>query len=223
MSSMPTHTSPSPHHPGAGPRPAHRLRTVVGAAAVVTLVATGATVAIALGGKNRPADLAHTPRSLAVALTADDAIPIADGVSITLAPGWTLTNRGSDWVTLYDADNTARMQVTVKPAGGGDITAVLQADADRVINTPQTELSNVNIVSAPKVKPVQGRNFQQAADINYTADVVSGPDITHLTGVFMELLNTSNRRSAFIDYRSDDMTTGIAGGSGAEEMVNSLL
>src|SRR5581483_4454761 len=68
--------------------------------------------------------LACTPTraetTAAIALRSEDAIAIAQGVSVTPAPGWTLGHRGPNWVALNNADTTAQLRITIKPAGGTD-------------------------------------------------------------------------------------------------------
>lgn len=101
----------------------------------------------------------RTPRGLAIALTSADAIEIAQGISITPEPGWTLGNRGPNWVALNDADTGAQMRVTVKPAGGIGVVAVLQSDVNQFTGTASAILGNVRNVSAPGIKALQSANF----------------------------------------------------------------
>lgn len=75
---------------------------------------------------NPPDEFARTAAGVVVALTSADPIEIAQGISITPAPGWTLGNRGPNWVALNNADFSAQMRVTVKPADGTDVVAVLR-------------------------------------------------------------------------------------------------
>ena len=60
----------------------------------------------------------RTPRGLATALTSADAIEIAQGISITPGTRLDARKRGPNWVALNDAETSAQMRVTVKPAGG---------------------------------------------------------------------------------------------------------
>jgi hypothetical protein len=170
------------------------------------------TAAIALTGSiNRP------PMALA-----EDAIGIAQGIAITPAPGWTLGNRGPDWVALNNPGGGAQMRVTVKPAGGTDAVAVLQADINQYTNSASAILSDVRTLTGTDSKPLQSNNFQQEAFIDYTANVVSPQGTIPVIGTFTELLNTSNGRSAFIDFRQDDNSTTQAAGDGGM-MISSML
>lgn len=162
----------------------------------------------------------RTARSVAVALTSADAIEIAQGISITPAPGWTLGNRGPNWVALNSADTSAQLRVAVKPAGGTDVVAVLQSDINQLKST--AHFSNVQNLSAPETKTLQSANFQQQASIDYSADVSTPQGPIPVIGAFTELLNTSNHVSAFINFRQDSSASTQAAGDGGV-MINSML
>ncbi|HUH70938.1 MAG TPA: hypothetical protein VLZ05_19905 [Mycobacterium sp.] len=157
---------------------------------------------------------------MVIKLTAADPIDIAQGIAITPAPGWTLGNRGPNWVALSNADTSAQMRVAVKPAGGSDVVAVLQADINQY--TSSSGLSNVKNLSTPSTKTLSGANFQQEASIDYTADVPTPQGVIPVIGTFSELLNTSNQQSVFIDFRQDSNATTQAASDGAM-MINSML
>ncbi|HEX4559082.1 MAG TPA: hypothetical protein VH166_07835 [Mycobacterium sp.] len=157
-----------------------------------------------------------------MALTSADVIEIAQGISITPAPGWTLGNRGPNWVALNNADTSAQMRVTVKPAGGADVVVVLQSDVNQFTNTASAILGNVQNVSTPDTKALQSANFQQEAFTEYTADVLTQQGTIPVIGTFSELLNTSNGQSAFIDFRQDNTSTTQAAGDG-RTMIDSML
>ncbi len=78
-------------------RPGRLLRAVT--------IATAVTAAIVFAGS--------TGTTGGVALTSADPIDIAQGVSISPAPGWTRGNRGPDWVRQ---DSRARFQSSARSA-----------------------------------------------------------------------------------------------------------
>ncbi len=182
-------------------RPGHLLRPVA--------IATAVAAAIAFAGNTG-----------GVALTSADPIDIAQGVSITLAPGWTLSNRGPDWVALNNADGSAQMRFAVKPAGGTDVVAVLQADMNQY--AASSGLMNMRDLSAPITTTPPSARFQQKASLDYTADVPGQQGAIPVLGTFSELLNTSNQQSAFIDFRQNNNATPQAAGDGGT-MIDSLL
>ena len=183
----------------------HRLGSLAMAGAVTAAIGMAATA-------NRPA----------VALTSADSVVVAPGVAITPAPGWTVADRGPNWVALSDANSSAQLQVAVKPASGTDLAGMLQADIDQLSGTPAAGLINVKNLSAPIMRTLQGANFQQEAFINYTADVSGPQGAIPVIGTFNELLNTSNRQTAFIDFRQNDSATIQVDNEGGS-MIDSML
>ncbi|WP_297602034.1 hypothetical protein [Mycobacterium sp.] len=165
--------------------------------------------------------LAGAEPTAGVARASDDAIAIAQGVSVTPAPGWTLGNRGPNWVALNNADTSAQLRITVKQAGGTDAAAVLSSDIDQFTRGASAILTGVNRLTPPETKPLQGPNFQQQASLNYTANVVNPHGDIPVIGTFTELLNTSNGRSAFIDFRQGGGATTQAAGDGGM-MISSM-
>ena len=212
MSSTPPLTHTPPRHLGSAARAGHRLRPV----AVILIAATVAAAIVVTGSTP------GTVQGVAVALTSADPIDIAQGISITPAPGWTLGNRGPNWVALNNADFSAQMRVTVKPADRTDVVALLRADIDQLTSTASAILSNVQNLTAPITKTLQSPNFQQKASIDYTADVSAPQGAIPVLGTFGELLNTSNQLSAFIDFRQDNNATTQAADDGGR-MIDSML
>lgn len=153
-------------------------------------------------------------RTAAITLAAGDAIAIAQGVSVTPAPGWTVGHRGPNWVALNNPDTSAQLRVTVKPAGGTDAAAVLQADIDQFTSGASAILTDVNRLNPPDTRPLPGANFQQRASVDYTATVLNPQGAIPVIGTFTELLNTADGRSAFIDFRQDSSATTQAAGDG---------
>ena len=125
-------------------------------------------------------------------------------------------------MALNNADTSAQMRVTVKPAGGTDVVAVLQSDINQFTGTASAILGDVKKLSAPGTKTVQGGNFRQQAFTDYTANVLTQQGIIPVIGTFSELLNSSNGRSAFIDFRQDSNATTQAAGDGGT-MIDSVL
>ncbi|HEV7583480.1 MAG TPA: hypothetical protein VGO77_24325 [Mycobacterium sp.] len=186
--------------------PVRRLASLAIAGAV-----TAAVVLTATATANRPT----------VALTAADSVDIVAGVSITPAPGWTVADRGPNWVALSNANSSAQLQVAVKPASGTDLVAMLQADINQLTGTPSAGLIDVKDLSAPITRTLDGPNFQRQAFINYTA-AVSGPQGSiPVIGTFTELQNTSSQQTAFIDFRQNDNATTQVDNEGGS-MIRSL-
>ncbi|GBG37670.1 hypothetical protein NJB14197_25000 [Mycobacterium montefiorense] len=181
----------------------------LGSLAIAGVAATGIVL---IANINRPP----------VALASDDAVAIVPGITVTPAPGWTVADRGPDWVALANANSSAQLQVAVKPPRGTDLVGLLQADIDQLTGTPSAGFADVKDLTGPTIIGVRGNKFQQEAFINYTA-TVSGPQgAVPVMGTFSELLNTASHQTAFIDFRQDNNATAQAVNDGGA-MVNSLL
>ena len=183
----------------------HAVRPV-GITAVMT-----ATIALT-AGINRPV----------VAPAWADGVGLAPGVSVTPAPGWTVGDQGPGWVTLHNAFATAEMEIKVKPVRRTDPVALLQGDINNLSNASTTGLTKVSNLSAPTSQPVQGRNFQQEATIDYSADGISRMGSTPVLGWFMELLNPSTHQSAFLAYAQNEDAPNRADGE-AGAIIDSML
>ena len=149
-------------------------------------------------------------------------LPAGSWADQTPAPGWTLADRGPNWVALSNANSSAQLQVAAKPAGGADLVATLQADINHLTGTPSAGFVNVKTLSAPTTRALLGNNFQQEAVIDYTADVSGPQGPIPVIGTFSELLNTSSHQTAFIDFRQDGNATTQAANDGGS-MINSML
>lgn len=169
--------------------PIHPTRSRVRRA--VPLVAAAAVAGIAATG---------TGYEAAVTLAATGAVDLGQGLSVVPAPGWTVADQGSGWVRLNNEFSTAELEIKVKPASGTDPAAALQGDINQLSNVTTTGLSNVGNLSAPTTKPLQSSHFQQQAAINYTADGSSQLGAIPVSGWFMELLDGSTHRSAFVVF-----------------------
>ncbi|OBH98425.1 hypothetical protein A5678_01615 [Mycobacterium sp. E2733] len=177
------------------------------------MVAAAMTAALAvIGGTAAPS----------VRLTSAEPIAIAQGVSIVPAPGWTLGHRGPNWVALNNADLSAQLRVTVKPAGGTNAVAVLQADKEQLAGNAAAVLGNERDLSEAHTRTLPGPKFQQEASIDYTADVLAPEGAIPVIGTFTELLNTSNQLSAFVDYRQNNNAPPQAAGDGGM-MIESMF
>ncbi|WP_155268780.1 hypothetical protein [Mycobacterium kansasii] len=174
-----------------------------------------------------PDDLAAMPRrrtaarGLAVMLTSNDAIDIGQGISINPAPGWSPEYQGPNWVMLVEADGFARMYVRVGPGSQADVVTDLTDQVRQVLREPSSGLSNV-FLGEPKTQTLQSAKFQQAAYIDYLADVSTRQGTVIVIGAFGELLNTSNQLSAFIDFRQNGDASDQAAIDG-RTMIDSMI
>ncbi|WP_134427772.1 hypothetical protein [Mycobacterium ulcerans] len=226
----PPDTPPPPHYPHGGGRVGHRLHSavIIAIIGVVILIAAAVTAAIVLSGKaerSKPPSIlpgghaamaaavgpgtarlpdpeapVRTPVTMRLRLASAESIDIAEGISVTAAPGWTLVNRGPNWVTLQNGDTSAQMYVAVKTTDETDVVAALRTDIARLTDPSSGDLANPVLFKAT-TKTLESAKFQQAALMDYFADVFTEQGELSVSGAFAELLNTSTHQSAFIDFR----------------------
>ena len=199
--STPGATTTSTQHP--------RRRGWIGYGVLRVAVAAAVTAAIALTGT--------ISQPMVTRAAADE---IAPGISVTPAPGWSIGNQGPGWVWLHNVFSSAELEIRVKPAKGTNAVATLQADINN-LGGSVTGLTNVKNLGAPTTKPLGSGNFQQEAQINYSADGSSQMGAIPVSGSFIELLNPSNHQSAFVIFAQNADATNRADNE-AQMMLDSL-
>ena len=140
------------------------------------------------------------------------------GVSLTPAPGWTITQQDSNSVHLLSSDKTADIYITVGPAQSTDITQVLSADIQKRLEG----VTGVQVVHTAQPEEFHGQNFNRAVTASYQGTWSTQQGTTPIFGVFAELLNTSSGQSAFIDYSANSIAALNAHTAEADSMTNSL-
>lgn len=149
------------------------------------------------------------------------AIPIADGISITLAPGWTVDTQDGGSILIFNADGSAGMLVMVGKADSTDIKQVLSDNIQQETNTGV--LTNVQLGEFTDVQPLQSPRFQQMLLVKYTAVMSMQQGTIQQYGIFGELLNPSTRETAFIDLFGISVDDVKAATQDADAMVASML
>ncbi|MCB0940875.1 MAG: hypothetical protein KDB72_11655 [Mycobacterium sp.] len=164
-----------------------------------------------------PKPIAPVPLS-----TGDGVVDIGDGLSMKLAKGWTVEDKGENYAILLKSDTSAELAVTSGKVGGTDAVSVLEADINHLINGRNAALSNVKL-GDPQRMSLQSRNFQQEAAVPYWADLSIHQGTIEVYGVFVELLNTKTGEAVFLDLHAVSADAlGTAAGD-TDRMVNSLL
>ncbi|MFZ3304458.1 MAG: hypothetical protein WA622_04885 [Mycobacterium sp.] len=144
------------------------------------------------------------------------------GVTLTLAPGWTIENQGPHYANL---DKKGNQDVGMDVSAGTANTRDINQEAAMLIGQDIKARGLINVKQQPQVQvqTLQAKNFQQSLPINYTADVQMGQRTAPAFGTWIELFNPSAQRAAFIDFYA------ISGGEfqaslpDAQSMVASML
>jgi hypothetical protein len=205
------------HRAGRCPHRAVVAATVV----LVVLLATGITAAIrpATGSAHGAVTLSSTMTPLADGGTTGN---YTNGITLTLAPGWTIMNSNKGGIWARNSGNTASIEIDTghphAPDINGDLAWLISADIDANGYT--------NVVQQPSaggVQTVQGKHFTQQLMVDYTANQQLLIGTKQLFGIWMGLFNLSTQQDAFIDLRApsvEDLGLAIPD---AKRMIGSIL
>jgi hypothetical protein len=201
------------------------LRTLVrhAAAAGHYLYRMAMVVALLAGTAGGPVVGNPALASTTTALADGGTVSFPDGVSVTVAPGWTIYKQWIPGFWANDNANTAQIQVT---SGNAPHAPDIKGDMAFMINDDINAEPLTNVVQSPDpsgVQSVQGKNFTQELLVGYTADVQTDQGTVQLTGVWIQLFNPSTKLDGFIDVfaqNSGDLQQAIPD---AKTMIASML
>jgi hypothetical protein len=205
----------------------HRLHGAVVAAiiAVVVIVAAAVTAAVVFSGPatqpkpptTGPGGIlpkaAHTtaairprggPRDVVLASTTTplaaggaSSVDLGHGVILTLAPGWTIfTQDQPQQVVLVNGDHSAEM---IAEEGSWNTPDINQL-ATVLINKQIQADGLTNVQQNPgQPKAMQGNNFQQLLEVDYTGDLQTNQGTIQVWGAWVTLLNSSTQMAGFVE------------------------
>jgi hypothetical protein len=225
----------------------HRLHGAVVAAVigVVVILAAGVAAAVVFHGPSTPPKPPHpsglvptTHQAAAVhpssvfggVVLASTTTPLADGVTVNflggvtlaVAPGWTISKSWNTGVWVQNSDNSAQMEITVGHAHAPDINGELAWHINDEINLGGL----TNVVQAPSddgVKAVQGKNFTQELFTGFSATHQTDQGTHQICGVWLVLFNVSTQQNAFFDLRAANTDALATAESAAKSMIASVL
>src|ERR1700744_1294245 len=158
--------------------------------------------------------LASTTRSLAAGAAAT--INLTHGIIMTVAPGWTVTHQGDQSADLFNSDQSAALFVVV---GGADASDIVQESASLINQNIQSAgLTNVQQRPAPP-QPLQGKNFQQLLEVDYTANIQTDQGTDQIYGGWVTLYNSTTGGSGFFNIYAGSRATFEAALPGAAEKM----
>jgi hypothetical protein len=183
----------------------HRLHGAVVAAIIVVVVmlAAGVTAAVVFSGPSTQPKPPRTGPGSGVVPTphalGGGTINFPDGVTLTVAPGWTIVQSSQTWVLLANSDNSALMEADSGKSAMPDITE----EAGFMAGQDTLRSGLTNVVEEPQgVQAVQGTHFTQSLQVNYTANRQTHQGTMQLYGIWVTLLNASTQKTGFIDFRA---------------------
>jgi hypothetical protein len=203
----------------------HRLHGAVVTAiiAVVVILAAGVTAAVVFSGPSTQPKPPRTGPGGGVVPTphalVGGTIKFPDGVTLTVAPGWTIVQSSQTWVLLANSDNSALMEADFGKPPMPDITTEAGFMAGQATFSGLT-----NVVEEPQgVQTVQGNNFTQSLQVNYTANRETNQGTMQLYGIWVTLFNASTQIAGFIDFRAISPDAFQAALPDAKSMLASML
>jgi hypothetical protein len=136
------------------------------------------------------------------------------------AQGWTILNQDRQWVNLINARHDAIVYAAVGKANTQDIVS----EANMLINQNIRSggLTNVQQNSSARPVPLQGKNFQQFIELDYTADSQTNQGTMQVWGGWIVLFNASTQTSAFFNYFANTQDTVKLSLSEAGSMLASM-
>ena len=115
---------------------------------------------------------------------------------MTVAPGWTVTHQGQQSADLFNRDQSAALFVV---AGGADASDIVQESASLINQNIQSSgLTNVQQRPA-QPQPLQGKNFQQLLEVDYTANIQTDQGTDQIYGGWVTLYNSITGASGFFN------------------------
>jgi hypothetical protein len=203
----------------------HRLHGAVVAAIIVVVVmlAAGVTAAVVFSGPSTQPKPPRTGPGGGVVPTphalGGGTIKFPDGVTLTVAPGWTIVQSSQTWVLLANSDNSALMEADSGKPAMPDITE----EAGFMVGLRMTSRLT-NVVQEPQgVQTVQGNNFTQSLQVNYTANRQTNQGTMQVYGIWTTLFNASTQIACFIDFRAISPDAFQAALPDAKSMLASML
>ncbi len=216
----------------------HRLHGAVVAAiiAVVVILAAGVTAAVVFSGpstqpkppRTGPGGVVPTTHGVASIQPGrgpgigqgGGTINFPDGVTLTVAPGWTIAQSSQTRVWLANSDNSARMEADSGKPPMPDITE----EAGFMAGQDATLSGLTNVVQEPQgVQTVRGNHFTQSLQVNYTANLQTNQGTMQLYGIWVTLFNASTQIFGFIDFRAGSTDAFMAALPDAKSMIASML
>ena len=157
--------------------------------------------------------------STPLAAGATTTVNLVDGISMTVAPGWKVTRQGQQSADLIYSDKSAGVFVNAGNANTPDIGQ----EATFLIshNIQSSGLTNVQQFPAP-AQSLQGINFHQLLEIDYTADIQTNQGTSQIYGGWVTLYNAANHMSGLFNLFADDSDDFKTALQSAAQMMGSM-
>jgi hypothetical protein len=173
------------------------------------------------GGQRRPATLVLASTSSPLAAGSASTVDLGNGVTLTVAPGWTIANQSQGEAVVANGDHSAQLAAVVDTADRSDIgqeSAALNDAFGRGAG-----LTNVQQAPQGGVQTFQGRNFTQGLQVNFTGDLQTNQGTVQLYGNWVTLFNPSTRIVCFVALNAMSPDALNAAEPDGESMLASVI
>jgi hypothetical protein len=161
--------------------------------------------------------LVSTTTSLAAGAAA--MINLGKGINMTVAPGWTVAHQSQQSADLLNSYQSAALFVV---AGDADTSDIGQESTSLINQSIQTVgLTNVQQRPTP-MQPLQGKNFQQLLEVDYTANIQTAQGTDQIYGGWVTLYNSKTAASGFVNLYADSPQAFEAALADATSMMVSM-
>jgi hypothetical protein len=145
-----------------------------------------------------------------------NSIPIANGVAVTPAAGWSLEKQGSGFVIL--AANGTQLIINVYRAQSSNITQ----DFVTSINTFTKGTTGLKIGKSSPPAHINGRNFTELQTLNFQFQISGQQGTQTIQGLFVQFLNEKTGSAAFCVYGGTSASALQSNSHGALQMIGSI-
>lgn len=146
-------------------------------------------------------------------------INLVDGISMTVAPGWTVTHQGQQSADLFNSNQSAALFVV---AGSTDTSDIGQ-ESTSLINQNIKSAGLTNVQQHPtQPQPLQGKNFQQLIEVDYTANIQTDQGTDQIYGGWVTLYNSTTGGSGFFNLYAGSQDAFTAALPDAASMMASM-
>ncbi len=145
-----------------------------------------------------------------------NSVPIAGGVAVTPASGWSVEKQGSGFVIL--AANGTQLIINVYRAQSSNITQ----DFVTSINTFTKGATGLKIGKSSPPAHINGRNFTELQTLNFQFEISGQQGTQTIQGLFVQFLNQKTGLAAFCVYGGTSASALQANSHAALQMIGSI-
>jgi hypothetical protein len=148
-------------------------------------------------GESRWGNIGLASISTPLAAGAASTINLVDGISMTVAPGWKVTRQSQQSADLINGSQSAGLFVNAGSANTSDIAQ----ESTFLINHNIQSSGFTNVQQYPaQPQKLQGKNFQQLLEVDYTADVQTNQGTGQVYGGWVTLYNATTGMSSLFNF-----------------------